>query len=32
MIFSGTDNQTVELKIMNYQFPENKDCDWMGIG
>jgi len=30
MIFSGIDRQTVELKIANYQFPENQDGDWDG--
>ena len=30
MIFKGIDDQTVELKITNYQFPENKDGDWDG--
>jgi hypothetical protein len=28
MIFTGIDNQTVELKITNYQFPEITDGDW----
>lgn len=30
MIFSGIDSQTVELKITNYQFPDNRDGDWDG--
>lgn len=30
MILSGIDDQTVELKITNYQFPENLDGDWDG--
>lgn len=30
MIFSSNDNQTVEIKITNYQFPENQDGDWDG--
>jgi|SRR5690554_1276727 len=30
MIFSGVDSQTVELKITNYQFPDNQDGDWDG--
>lgn len=30
MIFSGVDNQTVELKITNYQFPDNQEGDWDG--
>jgi len=30
MIFSGIDSQTVELKITNYQFPDNQDGDWDG--
>lgn len=29
MTFTGIDNQTVELKITNYQFPDN-DGDWDG--
>ncbi len=28
MTFKGIDDQTVELKITNYQFPENQDGDW----
>jgi len=28
MIFKGTDNQTVELKIVNYEFPNNKNGDY----
>ncbi len=30
MKFKGIDNQTVELKITNYQFPDNQDGDWDG--
>lgn len=30
MIFSGIDNQTVEFKISNYQFPNNNNGDWDG--
>ncbi|MBT2557491.1 hypothetical protein J7E24_06815 [Hymenobacter sp. ISL-91] len=30
MILSGIYDQTVELKITNYQFPENLDGDWDG--
>jgi hypothetical protein len=30
MIFTGLDNQTVELKITNYQFPDINDGDWDG--
>jgi hypothetical protein len=30
MTFKGIDDQTIELKITNYQFPENKDGDWDG--
>jgi len=30
MIFQGIDKQSVELKITNYQFPENQDGDWDG--
>lgn len=30
MEFRGTDNQTVELKITNYQFPKSLDRDWDG--
>ena len=30
MIFSGVDSQTVELKITNYQFPDNQEGDWDG--
>ena len=30
IIFSGIDSQTVELKISNYQFPDNQDGDWDG--
>lgn len=30
MIFSGIDNQTVELRIMNYQYPEVIAGDWDG--
>lgn len=30
MIFSGVDSQTVEFKITNYQFPDNKEGDWDG--
>lgn len=30
MIFSGIDSQKVELKITNYQFPDNQDGDWDG--
>jgi len=28
MTFKGINNQLVELKITNYQFPENTDGDW----
>jgi hypothetical protein len=28
MTFKGINNQSVELKITNYQFPENLDGDW----
>ena len=28
MTFKGTDNQTVELKIVNYEFPNNKNGDY----
>jgi hypothetical protein len=28
MKFYGIDNQSLELKITNYQFPENNDGDW----
>lgn len=28
MIFHGIDNQTVELRITNYQFPNHDDGDW----
>ena len=28
MTFKGIDNQTVEFKITNYQFPDNKEGDW----
>jgi hypothetical protein len=35
MIFSGVDNQTVELKITSYEFPgnqeENWEYDWLNI-
>ncbi len=30
MEFRGVDNQTVELKITNYQFPKSLDKDWDG--
>jgi hypothetical protein len=30
MTFKGINNQSVELKITNYQFPENQDGDWDG--
>lgn len=30
MTFKGIDDQTVELKISNYQFPDNQDGDWDG--
>lgn len=30
MIFNGIDNQVVELKIINYQYPEINDKDWDG--
>lgn len=30
MTFFGVDNQTVELKITNYQYPEINDGDWDG--
>lgn len=30
MEFRGLDNQTVELKITNYQFPKSLDRDWDG--
>ena len=28
MIFKGIDNQTVEFKINNYEFPENTTCEY----
>ncbi len=28
MIFYGIDNQTVEFRINNYQFPQNDEGDW----
>ena len=28
MIFNGINNQTVEIKIINYQFPNEIDDDW----
>ena len=28
MTFYGIDNQTVELKITNYQYPDNNEGDW----
>ena len=28
MIFNGINNQTVEITIINYQFPNKKDDDW----
>ena len=30
MIFRGIDDQTVELKITNYQYPDINDGDWDG--
>jgi hypothetical protein len=30
MTFNGIDNQTVELKITNYQYPDINDGDWDG--
>lgn len=30
MIFKGINNQSVEFKITNYQFPQNKEGDWDG--
>ena len=30
MRFKGIENQTVEFRIANYQFPENNDGDWDG--
>jgi len=30
MTFTGIDNQTVELKIANYQYPDINDGDWDG--
>jgi hypothetical protein len=30
MTFNGIDNQTVELKITNYQYPDFNDGDWDG--
>lgn len=30
MIFTGVDNQTVELNILNYQFPDTNDRHWDG--
>jgi hypothetical protein len=30
MIFNGIDNQTVEFKITNYQYPDIKFGDWDG--
>jgi hypothetical protein len=36
MIFKGIDNQTVEFKVINYQFPDTKtpgdyDSNWLNI-
>jgi hypothetical protein len=28
MVFKGIENQTVEFKIRNYEFPENTTCDY----
>ncbi|MCF8714517.1 hypothetical protein JM658_06695 [Joostella atrarenae] len=28
MIFNGIDNQTVEFKVTNYEFPENTTCQY----
>ena len=28
MIFYGIDNQTVELRVTNYQYPDNNEGDW----
>jgi len=28
MTFYGIDNQTVELKVTNYQYPDNNEGDW----
>ncbi|MGJ8733644.1 MAG: WapI family immunity protein [Cellulophaga sp.] len=28
MIFQGTNNQTVELRIINYQFPKITNCEY----
>lgn len=28
MIFKGVDNQFVEFKVLNYQFPEITDCEY----
>ena len=30
MILKGVDNQTVELRVTNYQFPSSCDKDWDG--
>ena len=30
MTFNGTDGQTVEFRIANYQCPDNNDGDWDG--
>ena len=30
MIFKGLDNQSVELKLTNYQFPDSNDREWDG--
>ena len=30
MTFTGIDNQTVEFRITNYQFPDNTEGDWDG--
>jgi len=30
MIIEGIDNQTVEIKITNYQYPDSLDRDWDG--
>ena len=30
MTFNGIDNQSVELRITNYEYPDNKDSDWDG--
>jgi len=31
MVFKGTDNQTFELRIINYQFPHLPNDNWLKI-